>query len=785
MTRARLLLAAGAIVVEAMLVALPLVVPAARAVPPAERNGSGVIGPNLLPAVRPAVYRGSLRGLPPPRAIPANLRPENDTPAMSLGGAQVPTEHLQAAMPLAPAPAPDLTFPGLDHDNWGDGWPPDTNGDVGPTHFVQSVNTSVGIFRKSDGQQLAAFTFNTLFAAGDSGTPCDTSNQGDPVVLYDQQADRWIISDFAWTDFAAGAMYQCFAISISGDPVDGGWYLYAIQTDAGGQIPDYPKLGVWPDGIYMSANVFDTTGLGSFQHVRVWAFNRSDFESGAPVRAVSFDLPSKIQGITVFSLLPSNLRGAAPPTGRPNLFASIWGIYAARVWQFHADWDDPLNSTFSGPGDVGIGTFAVGPITVPQREPGNQIDTLTYRLMMQNQYRNIAGAESLWLTHTVGNGGDPNIASVRWYELDVSGGVLDTNAPLQEGTFNPDDSYRFMPSLAVDGSGNMAVGYSVSDASMAPAIRYAGRLLNDPANTLGQGEMSLWEGTGVQSNICGGGPCERWGDYSTMTVDPVDDCTFWYTNQYYAADGGNWQTRIGSFSFPTCTGGPSPTPTPTPPPPPAPFTDIADSPFKTDIEWLYAEGVTTGCAPTLYCPDDPVTREQMASFLVRMFDLAASETDFFTDDEASIHEADINALAAAGVTVGCSATTFCPGVVVTRAQMASFLARAVGLTVGAGRNYFYDDDDDIHEANIDYVAAAGIATGCGEWRYCPAGPVTREQMAAFLHRVVEPVTPPPYPAPPPPATLPLPVVASVGLVAATRVRRRWSTARAAADRLVA
>ena len=181
-----------------------------------------------------------------------------------------------------------------------------------------------------------------------------------------------------------------------------------------------------------------------------------------------------------------------------------------------------------------------------------------------------------------------------------------------------------------------------------------------------------------------------------------------------------------------------------------PFTDIADSPFKADIEWLYAQGITGGCTATLYCPKDSVTREQMASFLARMFSLPATTNDYFTDDETSTHEANINRLAASGITGGCTTTTFCPRALVTRAQMASFLARAAKLTVGAGRNYFYDDNGTTHEANIDRTAAAGITGGCATWRYCPSATVTREQMAAFLHRVVNPGTPPPYPAPPPP-----------------------------------
>jgi hypothetical protein len=294
---------------------------------------------------------------------------------------------------------------------------------------------------------------------------------------------------------------------------------------------------------------------------------------------VSFNLPSKINGVSVFALLPSNLRGAAPPAGRPNLFASVWGAYAARIWKFHVDWTSPASSTFTGPTDVPIATFALGPATVPEKSPGNNIDTLTYRLMMQNQYRRLGNEESLWLTHTVGNGS--GVASVRWYQVNVSGGTVVTSGPVQQGTFNPDANHRFMPSLAVDGSGDMAVGYSVSSATTNPSIRYAGRLATDPLNTLGQGETTLWSGTGAQTNTCGGSACSRWGDYTAMTIDPVDDCTFWYTNEFYAVNGGEWQTRIGAFKYASCTGSPAPTPTPTPSPSPTPTPTPTPTPSPT------------------------------------------------------------------------------------------------------------------------------------------------------------------------------------------------------------
>jgi hypothetical protein len=488
-------------------------------------------------------------------AMPGPHEPDDAPP-----GRATSDPALQGTGTTASAPTSGASFAGLDHTGWGAGWPPDPNGDVGPTYYVQTVNTSIGIFDKTTGAQTAAFTFDTLWSQAGTGTPCDNSNQGDPVALYDPIGDRFIVSDFAWADanYSTGPFFECIAVSKTGDPVTGGWWFYAWQVESGSTLPDYPKLGVWPDGIYMSANVFATTGTGSFQNVQVWSFNREQMEAGDPnPQGITATLPRTIGGINVFSLLPSNARSVTglPPAGAPNYFASIWGSYAIRIWKFHVDWTTPSNSTFSGPTNVPVATFNVGPSDVPELE-GNNLDTLSYRLMMQNQYTNLNGRESLWLTHTVGSGGITNAAQVRWYELPVTGDTI-AASPRQQSTWAPDSSNRFMPSLAVDKSGDMAVGYSVSDATMYPAIRYSGRLASDPLSQLTQGETTLVQGLGFQCcTFSDGSTNNRWGDYSAMTIDP-DGCTFWYTNEYYDAHPttkaeDNWLTRIGSFQLPGC-----------------------------------------------------------------------------------------------------------------------------------------------------------------------------------------------------------------------------------------
>jgi hypothetical protein len=481
-----------------------------------------------------------------PEMVPGTFSPEQTASAMT-----------QSIGRNAPAPSPSASFEGLDFATWGAGHPPDTDGDVGPNYFIQAVNTSIGIYNKSDGSRVAAFTFDTFMSQGHFGNLCDTDNFGDPVVLYDTFEDRWIITDFAFQLDASGnvknppGQYQCFAVSKSGDPVSGGWNYYSIFVQGG--LGDYPKFGIWPDGLYMSANVFGYAASGSFQNVRVWALNKAQMYAGATnIQAISFDAPS-----AEFTLLPSNarLQTGAPPAGSPNYFATVGFTNALTVYKFHADWNSVGNSTFTGPFLSGTSTaFATfSPTTGTVPSPKNALDTLYPRLMMQNQYSNLGGVESLWNSHTVGATGTSSTqAALRYYQVKVTGGTVETNAT-QAFTYSPDTTvHRFMPSVAVDRAGDMAIGYTATSSTLNPAVRYAARLAGDPVNSISQTEQSLIEGAGSQTGNCGTAACTRWGDYSTMTLDP-DGCTFWFTTEYYADNSLNNHTRIGSFSLPNCT----------------------------------------------------------------------------------------------------------------------------------------------------------------------------------------------------------------------------------------
>src|SRR6266850_1433412 len=325
----------------------------------------------------------------------------------------------------------------------------------------------------------------------------------------------------------------------------------------------------------MSMNVFNSGGT-AFLGPQPFAFDRTKMLAGLPATFITTGITG---GPTEETYLPADLDGLIlPPVGAPASFVEWPGANTYRVFHFHVDFVTPANSTFTlfaSPAAAGF-TVLCGATRdcVPQGGTTQRLDGIGDRLMFRLAYRNFGTHESVVGNYTVSSGG---VAGIRWFELSNV-----TNGPVtkfQESTYQPDTTWRWMGSAAMDQQGNIALGYSASSASINPQIRYAGRLFTDPLNMLTQAESTLFAGTGSQT-----GGLNRWGDYSDMTVDPVDDCTFWYTQEYIPANGSfNWRTRIGSFKFPGCGGVPTPTPTPTPSGTPTPTPTATPTPTPTPV----------------------------------------------------------------------------------------------------------------------------------------------------------------------------------------------------------
>jgi hypothetical protein len=424
-----------------------------------------------------------------------------------------------------------------------DGVPPDTTGDVGPGHFVEMVNSAIAVFSKTGTVLYGPVNTNTVFAG--FGGPCETTNDGDGGVLYDRAANRWILAQFANASSTTGPFDECVAVSQTGDPT-GAYNRYAFSY---ANFPDYPKLAVWPDGYYATYNMFNPAGT-AFLGAMTCAFDRTKMLAGLPATQQCFSTSSSA---TPNGLLPSNLTGAtAPPSGAPNSLVGIGpNANTLRTYRFHVDWSTPANSTFTGPADLAVDPYSAlcgGGFCVPQAGTTQRLDSLADRLMYRLDYRNVGGHQSLVVDHSVvgpsGGGG------LRWYELRISGSTLSV---FQQGTYAPDAAYRWMGSATMNGNGDIGMGYSVSSSTAHPGIAVTGRLAADPAGTMPQGETVVYTGAGSQT-----GGIERWGDYTTTTVDPTDDCTFWTTNEYLPANGSfNWHTRIGTFRLLGCGAAPA------------------------------------------------------------------------------------------------------------------------------------------------------------------------------------------------------------------------------------
>ena len=570
----------------------------------AAQDAPGTQRPDIIQMVGPVMMTTNLRDLP---YVPNPTETEEQPLTRYPRGKGAPPPEAPSSpflrkllknifRPTPTMPPPLLTFNGI---NEAEGQcncvPPDSDGDVGPNHYVEAVNSAFKVYDKGGNTLAGPTTYNSFFASLPDNTGCGSQNQnqnqGDPFVFYDHQADRWVITDFAFPAFPGNSFWECIGVSQSPDPVAGPWVLYAIQIDPANtnQLGDYPKFAMWNDGgtqnaYFFTVNLFinNTTFVG----VRAFALDRASMLTGGPANAIAFTIP--IAGLgNSYSLVPAGFRtGNPPPAGRNDFLLAIdsppnenTSLTRVKGWLFHVDFANPGQSTLGVGADhspnalitvspfVEAWTNANGFTIVPQQETLDRIDTLGDRVMTPVVYQNLGGTESLWADYTTIQNFPNGPTTVRWYQFDVTGGNFPATPVQQQDWSNGNDGlWRFMPSIAVDNSGNTAIGYSVSDDNIHPDIRYAGRLESDPPGNLAQGEATMFNGPPIGSQLDSFG---RWGDYSMTTVDPSDGMTFWHVNEYYPSNSSfNFATRIGKFNFVTPRVTPRPRPTPHPRPTP-------------------------------------------------------------------------------------------------------------------------------------------------------------------------------------------------------------------------
>lgn len=463
--------------------------------------------------------------------------------------------------------------------------PPDTVGDVGRNHYVQMVNaTDFQVWDKNGNSLLGPADFGALWPAGH---PC-IDNLGDPIVVYDHLADRWLLSQFYSTGWIgndpAPPFGMCIAISQTADPSANSWYLYSY--DFGNNFPDYPKFGVWPDGYYMS------THEGGNKGIFVW--DRASMLVGAAASYMKTTISSLTPqaGVRNTRILPADLDGPAPPNGTPNYFVRTVENRQdtsdpndrIEIWAASVNWP-ALTFSFTKIGDLrqadGLAPFEImvcdrngqgARDCIPQPGDVDTIDALSNRPMMQLKFRKLGSEWAMVFNQTVNVAGSlqsalgftpaGEVAGVRWYELRNSGSgwtihQQGTYAPQLIGAATEDELlHRWMGSAAMDKDGNIAVGYNVVNSDAAapvfPGLRYAGRLAWDALDLMTQPEKSIREGTRNQGNGDGTVDPQRWGDYSALSVDPVDDCTFWFTGHLSWEEAAS-RTQIASFRFDTCS----------------------------------------------------------------------------------------------------------------------------------------------------------------------------------------------------------------------------------------
>ncbi len=412
--------------------------------------------------------------------------------------------------------------------------PPDCNGTVGPNHYMQTINVKYTIYDKLGNLLAGPTNLNTLF----QGVPGATNNDGDPVILYDDQANRYMVAEFSgvWSN----PDYMLIAVSQTDDPT-GLWDRWSFVMNG---FPDYMKFGIWNDGYYMGTNTYSGDDI--------YVFERAAMLSGSPnPKMVQFNNPNRPNS-GFHCVLPVDADAGFAPIGRPGMFMTIndnaWGGSSQDqlwIYELNVDWTNTNNSTFSRVQQIDVEGFDTNFgstwANIPQPGTGQKLDAIPQILMHRVQYRNYGDVERIVCQHTIDVDGT-NHAGIRWYELELNGSSWDVR---QHGTFAPDNDNRWMGSIAMNDNKDIAIGYSVSSSSTYPSIRFTGQ--SGTENALASGvlditEESIFEGTASQTSS------ERWGDYANMAIDPVNDHTFWFTTQYNIS-AYTKGTKVAAFEF--------------------------------------------------------------------------------------------------------------------------------------------------------------------------------------------------------------------------------------------
>ena len=418
--------------------------------------------------------------------------------------------------------------------------PSDSNLAVGPNDILEVVNVQFAVYSKSGATLAGPTNIQSLFSslAGD----CSSGTYGDPIALYDRQADRWVLSMIG----SGNTISECIAVSKTNNPA-GAYYLYGYSF--GTNLNDYPKLSTWAtttNSAYLATfNIF--ANGSNFTGADLCGMDRTKALAGNASAAMLCQETPNSEG----SYLPADMDGPTPPVnGTPGLFItwqnnSPGQLYLRKLTlNFSAG-----TATLGAPTVISVANDTLacsgGGTCVPEEGTTQQLDSLGDRLMYRFAVRHFSDHDRAVVNHAVTSG---STVGIRWYELYDPAGSVTLN---QQGTFAPDSTYRWMASLAEDQLGDIGLGYSVSSSSIFPGIRFTGRIPTDTLGTM-ESESGLVTGTGAQI-----GGISRWGDYTAMQVDPSDDCTFWYVDQYQAVTGSfDWSTNISSFLFNGCSTAP-------------------------------------------------------------------------------------------------------------------------------------------------------------------------------------------------------------------------------------